>query len=99
MITLINAFEITQFGKEDEFIQLWNETADLMKKEPGFMDTKLHRSVDPKARFQFVNIAHWESPETWQQAIATNPGLQDWCKKIAAIAEANPALYTVAMEY
>jgi heme oxygenase (mycobilin-producing) len=67
MITLINAFEITQVGKEDEFIQLWNETADLMKKEPGFIDTKLHRSLDPKARFQFVNIAHWESPETWQQ--------------------------------
>jgi heme-degrading monooxygenase HmoA len=99
MITLINAFEITQVGKEDEFIQLWNETAHLMTKEPGFIDTKLHRSLDPKARFQFVNIAHWENPETWQQAIAANPGLQDWWKKIAVIAEANPALYNIEVQY
>ncbi len=99
MITLINVFEVTQVGKEDEFIQLWNETAYLMKKEPGFIDTKLHRSLDSKARFQFVNIAHWESPETWQQAINVNPGLKDWWQKIAVLAESNPSLYKVAVEY
>lgn len=99
MITLINVFEVTQAGKEDEFIQLWNETAHIMTKEPGFIDTKLHRSLDAGARFQFINIAHWESPETWQQAIAANPGLKDWWQKIAVISEANPSLYNVALQY
>ncbi len=99
MVALINVFAVTQIGKEDEFIRLWNETANLMTKEPGFIDTKLHQSLDSKARFQFVNIAHWESQEAWQQAIESNPGLQDWWKKIAVIAEANPALYTIAVEY
>jgi heme-degrading monooxygenase HmoA len=99
MITLIRAYEVTQRGKEEEFIRLWNETAHLMTKEPGFIDIKLHRSLDPKARFQFVNIARWESPETWQNAIAANPGLRDWWQKIAVIAEANPALYNVEVQY
>lgn len=99
MITLIKVFAVTEVGKEDEFIQLWNETAYLMKKEPGFIDTKLHRSLDPKAKFQFVNIAHRESPETWQQAIVANPELQDWWQKIALIAQANPALYKVSVQY
>jgi heme oxygenase (mycobilin-producing) len=63
VVTLINVFAVTQIGKEDESIQLWNETAHLMTKEQGFIDTKLHRSLDARARFQFINIAHWESQE------------------------------------
>lgn len=97
-VTLINVFAVSR-GKEEEFIQLWNETAHLMKQESGFMDTKLHRSLDTEARFAFINIAHWESQETWQQAIVSNPELQDWWRQIASIAEANPALYKVEVQY
>jgi heme-degrading monooxygenase HmoA len=97
-VTLINVFAVSR-DKEDEFIQLWNETAHLMKQEPGFIDTKLHRSLDAGTRFQFVNIAHWENQETWQQAIASNPELQNWWRQIALLAEANPALYKVEVQY
>lgn len=97
-VTLINVFAVSR-GKEDEFIQLWNETARLMKKEQGFIDTKLHRSFDAEARFTFINVAHWENQETWQQAIVSNPELQAWWKQIALIAEANPALYKVQVQY
>lgn len=99
MVTLINAFELAQTDKTDEFVRLWKESAALMISAPGFIDTKLHRSVDAKSKFQFVNIAHWESPAAWQQAIAASPALQDWWKKIAVIAHANPALYRVDTEY
>ncbi|MBO3459400.1 antibiotic biosynthesis monooxygenase [Aetokthonos hydrillicola Thurmond2011] len=97
-ITLINVFTVS-LGKEDEFIRLWNETAHLMKKEPGFIDTKLHRSLDPNAEFAFINIAHWESQQNWQQAIDSNPKLQDWWAQIALISQAHPALYKVEVQY
>jgi len=98
LVTLINVFVVSP-GKEEEFIRLWNETAHLMKQEPGFIDTKLHHSLDAKARFAFINVAHWESQETWQQSINSNPELQNWWQQIALIAEANPALYKVKVQY
>jgi heme oxygenase (mycobilin-producing) len=27
----------------------------------AFRDTRLHRAVSPQARFQLVNVAHWDS--------------------------------------
>ncbi|HEY9847712.1 MAG TPA: antibiotic biosynthesis monooxygenase [Candidatus Caenarcaniphilales bacterium] len=96
-VTLINGFAVLR-DKEDEFMQLCNQTAHLMKQKPGFMDTKLHRSLNAGTRFQFVNIAHWENQETWQQAIASNPELQNWWSRIALLAEASPALYKVEVQ-
>ena len=98
MVTLINVFAVSP-GKEEEFIRLWNETAHLMRQKPGFMDTKLHRSLSAGAQFAFINVAHWESQEAWQQAINSNPELQNWWRQIALIAEANPALYKVEVQY
>ncbi|MEH2208573.1 MAG: antibiotic biosynthesis monooxygenase [Nostoc sp.] len=37
-VVLINVFSVLQ-GLEDEFLQKWNQTAQLMKNEPGFIDT------------------------------------------------------------
>ncbi|WP_335221533.1 antibiotic biosynthesis monooxygenase family protein [Nostoc sp.] len=37
-VVLINVFSIPQ-GLEDEFLRKWNQTALLMKNEPGFIDT------------------------------------------------------------
>ncbi|WP_256874755.1 antibiotic biosynthesis monooxygenase [Nostoc sp. C057] len=68
-VVLINIFSVPQ-GLEDEFLQKWNQTAQLMKNEPGFIDTKLHRSLDSTERFQFINIAKWSSKETWQSAFS-----------------------------
>jgi heme oxygenase (mycobilin-producing) len=98
LITLINVFTVER-GKEEEFIQLWNETALIMKSALGFIDTKLHRSLDPTAQFPLINVAHWESKEAWQQAIADNPTLHNWWQQIAIISEAHPSLYQVVKEY
>lgn len=98
MVTLINVFTVSQ-GQESEFIKLWDETALLMKSQPGFISTKLHRSIRPDAEFSFVNIALWESQETWQAAMGSSSDLQIWRDRIAVIAQAHPALYNVAVEY
>ncbi|MBV8885567.1 MAG: antibiotic biosynthesis monooxygenase [Chroococcidiopsidaceae cyanobacterium CP_BM_RX_35] len=96
-VVLINVFVVPK-GKEEEFISTWKETAQQMKNQPGFIDTKLHRSLDSDARFQFINVAHWESPESWQAAMAqVQP--KESSGKTSFKVEANPALYQVEVQY
>ncbi|MBX2821213.1 MAG: antibiotic biosynthesis monooxygenase [Rhodothermaceae bacterium] len=37
--------------------------------EPGYVSTKLHRSLDPNAKFSFVYIAEWESMDAFLAAL------------------------------
>jgi heme-degrading monooxygenase HmoA len=92
-IVLINVFSVEQ-GKEEEFAKMWTEALALIKNEPGFIDTNLHRSLDPNARFQFINVAHWETQEAWQAAF-DKLQLQELTQQISF--EQIPALYEVAV--
>ena len=65
---LINPFEVPA-EKEEACLEIWERAALYMRKQPGFISTKLHRSLSPDARFHFVNIAEWESPQHFQAAI------------------------------
>ncbi len=57
-VTLIHPFHLTSV-QESAFVQSWKETASVFAGKPGYLDTKLHQSLDPKARFRFVTVAHW----------------------------------------
>lgn len=59
-VTLINPFEVPK-GKEKEALAFWEKVANYMRKQPGFIATRLHRAVVPWARFYLINIAEWES--------------------------------------
>lgn len=93
-VTLINVFAVPQ-GKEAEFIEIWNETGQSLKNASGFIDAKLHRSLDPNTRFQFINVAHCPSVDAYRAAISEHEPQ----KKHASWLEANPALYIVEAEY
>ncbi|MBV9656190.1 MAG: antibiotic biosynthesis monooxygenase [Acetobacteraceae bacterium] len=92
-VVLINPFEIPA-GEEEAFLGFWRETAEQVKQQPGFIGTRLHRSLKPDARFRFVNVAIWESEEAYHGAFRRveireqQPGVR-----------ASPALYEVAAEY
>jgi len=93
-VVLINVFEVAA-GKEDEFINWWKQSSEALKQEPGFIDARLHQSLKPGARFQFINIAHWETSESLDQARARN-------KEILQSLDAGkgtPGLYEIAMQY
>ena len=96
-VVLINVFSVPQ-GVESEFLDKWYQIAELMKNEPGFIETKLHRSLDPTARFQFINIAKWSSQSTWQTAFSKHVSQQEIFEQQLLI-EANPALYQVEAKY
>jgi heme-degrading monooxygenase HmoA len=67
-VTLINPFEVPQ-GKEDECLAFWEKFAEYMRHQSGFISTKLHKAVVPGAKFHFINVAEWESPEHFQKAV------------------------------
>lgn len=80
-ITLINVFEIPA-DQIDAFIDGWAQRARIMSTRPGFRDTRLHRAVSPEGRFQLVNVAHWDSAESYAVA-RTDPGFQASRARIA----------------
>ena len=67
-VILINPFEVPE-GKEEEALAFWEEVADYMRKQPGFISTQLHRAIVPWARFQLVNVAEWSSVAHFEAAI------------------------------
>ena len=89
-VVLINPFEV-DLADADGFIRSWGKAAEYMKRQPGFIRTRLHRALAPDARFGFINVAEWESPQHFMNAIQT-PEFQ----KMAAGGPPNfPALYEV----
>ena len=69
-VILINPFEVPA-GLEDECLTMWEWVAEYMRRQPGFVSTRLHRAIAPGARFAFVNVAEWETPADFQRAIGS----------------------------
>ena len=93
-VILINSFEVTE-SEEEQFLKAWHEGAALLRQAPGFISTRLHQSLDPHAKFRFVNVAQWESPQHFQAAMSIE-AFQQIRQKMPFTA--NPALYKVISE-
>jgi heme oxygenase (mycobilin-producing) len=91
---LINPFEVPQ-GQEEEFLRHWHAAATQMRGAPGFISTRLHQSLNPQAKFRFINVAEWESPQHFQAAILTK-AFQEIARKMPFAGY--PALYQVIVE-
>jgi len=93
-ITLINMFEVSG-AMEHEFVEWWKNCSEVLKKEPGFIDARLHRNLTSASHFQFINVAHWETEEAFVAARARNKdimqGKPGW--------KGSPALYEVSVSY
>jgi heme-degrading monooxygenase HmoA len=96
-VTFINVIELPA-EEVDAFVEQWRERAKLMRDAPGFRDSRLHRAKLPDARFQLVNVAHWDSAEAWETA-ATNPAFQAALRGVSRAVAPNPAIYDVVVEY
>ena len=68
-VVLINAFEVPE-GKEEEFLQGWEAARNFMQRQKGYVATRLHHSLDPTARFRFINVAEWATPADFQAALS-----------------------------
>lgn len=48
-------------GRDDRFLELWTETSEYFRAQPGFVSLKLHRAVSTDAQYRYVNVATWAS--------------------------------------
>ena len=67
-VVLINVFEVTA-DRDEEFLEGWATARDFMQRQPGYLATRLHRSLDPRAGFRYINVAEWETPAAFQSAV------------------------------
>ncbi|MEM7008463.1 MAG: antibiotic biosynthesis monooxygenase family protein [Thermodesulfobacteriota bacterium] len=92
-VILINPFEVPK-GKEEECLQMWERGAEYLKKQPGYINTKLHQSMLPDSKFHFVNVAEWETPEAFFKAVQS----EEFLKIVEGSMDAYPhypCLYTI----
>jgi heme-degrading monooxygenase HmoA len=96
-VTLINVFSVPK-GKEDEFVQWWEAVKVNITKNPGFISGKFHRSIKPNSRFNFINVAIWESEDVYWQAYEKSvTPMKNKLEQLGV--EMVPALYDVVFEY
>ena len=67
MVQFFNCFEVPA-GGDDEFFGLWQQVNAYMITKPGYVNHRLHKSLADNARFRFMNLAEWESPQHWRAA-------------------------------
>lgn len=92
---LINPFEVPK-GKLEASIKYWEACRDFLKTQPGYISTKLHQSIKDDAKFELINVAVWESPKAFTDA------MQKMMKQPEIIPvkglKPTPSLYTVIRE-
>ena len=90
-VILINPFEVPAGTDDEEFLRGWERAADYLREQPGFQSSHLHRALAPDARFRFINVAQWASPQEFQAAV-TSEQFRELAKGAGA---GSPALYEV----
>ena len=90
-VTLINPFEVPQ-GREKEALEHWEAAAEFLRRQPGYISTNLHEAIAPGAKYHFINVAQWGSPEAFQAAV-TSPEFQELTKSTVEEFPHYPALY------
>ena len=90
-VTLINLFGVEP-EQDEQFIAGWQAARDQLSRRPGYLDTTLHRAIQPDVDFRFVNVAHWASADAFHAAI-TDPAFRAAARLPYP---ANPALFQPA---
>ena len=88
-VILINKFNLDP-QDVDQFLKAWASDAEIMKKQPGFISTQLHRGIAESCTF--INYAVWESTSQFKQAL-NNPQFQAKISEYPASAIASPHLF------
>ncbi|MCK1395756.1 antibiotic biosynthesis monooxygenase family protein [Bradyrhizobium sp. 1] len=68
-VVLVNVFTLDN-ADEQTFLQAWQDDADFMKRQSGFISTQLHRAIGESPTY--LNYAVWESTADFRTAF-THP--------------------------
>lgn len=88
-VVLVNVFTLDK-ADEPAFLQVWQEDAAFMKRQPGFISTQLHRAIGESPTY--LNYAVWESNAAFRTAF-THPDFVAKLSAYPASAVAAPHLF------
>jgi heme-degrading monooxygenase HmoA len=88
-VVLVNVFTLDK-ADERNFLEVWRDDAEFMKRQPGFISTQLHRAIGESPTY--LNTAVWESTAAFRAAF----GHPEFAAKLSAYpssAVASPHLF------
>lgn len=88
-VILINKFNVAP-EEVEQLLKAWAGDAAVMKQQPGFISTQLHRGIGGSC--VFVNYAVWESVEAYKR-VFFNPEFQARMQHYPPSAVASPHLF------
>ncbi|PJG52819.1 antibiotic biosynthesis monooxygenase [Bradyrhizobium forestalis] len=88
-VVLVNVFTLDK-SDEQSFLQVWQNDAAFMKRQPGFISTQLHRALGESATY--LNCAVWESTAHFRAAF-THPEFRSKISAYPSSAVASPHLF------
>lgn len=68
-LVLITTFVVPPI-MEDAFLAWWRLLRPYFAMQPGFLSARLHRSLDSKEGYRFVNIAEWKGDNASKETLA-----------------------------
>jgi heme-degrading monooxygenase HmoA len=92
-VIVINPFEIKK-GNEEQALEMWDKFSEYFRQQPGYISAKLHRAINPDARFHLVTVAEWESPDHFMAAL-NHPDLQKIMEAATDHSPSFPGLYEI----
>ena len=88
-VVLVNVFTLDA-ADEQIFLQAWQDDAQFMKRQTGFISTQLHRAIGESPTY--LNYAVWESAPDFQAAF-THPEFRAKLSHYPSSAVASPHLF------
>lgn len=88
-VVLVNVFTLDN-ADEQRFLQVWQDDAAFMKRQPGFISTQLHRAIGDSPTY--LNYAVWESTAHFRAAF-THPEFRSKISAYPSSAVASPHLF------
>jgi len=88
-VALVNVFTLDK-ADEPTFLQTWQDDAEFMKRQPGFISTQLHRAIGENPTY--LNYAVWESTAAFRAAF-THPEFLAKLSAYPSSAVATPHLF------
>jgi heme-degrading monooxygenase HmoA len=88
-VVLVNVFTLDK-ADEPNFLEVWQDDAAFMKRQPGFISTQLHRALGDSPTY--LNYAVWESTAAFKAAF-THPDFQARISAYPSSAVASPHLF------
>jgi len=92
-LIVINPFEVPQ-EKEQRALDLYDKYAGFIRSQTGYVSARLHRSINPDAKFTMVVSVEWSSAKEYLDALQS-PEFKQMSEEYKVEFANHPELYEI----